>query len=315
MGNSKEMKVFRDLQVAMDFKEMAKLGYIDTEFTMYGCAYWENNTRNYVVSRNEREIWSFIEDSKKIGIHTTPVKKMSKTCPVPKGQQEEIANSVKLALVDELALNYPITFWKSFEDLSQCKSSDKAVDLLSGICKDAGYSFSQEKMSIAESLLDFAYEVKAISKDTYQKLRERMKHMGKNLLEDLVAKNVLQKSFYTIMYQVGEGNYKTVTNARKEWIYNKKYQLEKEGIIVSPIYAQCYWYNNQTSLDEVRKKHDNNCANVLNDEYFNLVKRIKELGEVIEKDKFRCKYSEMVENKNDDEKEMIIYYGHKWNIV
>ncbi len=315
MGDSRKIKVFRDLQVAMDFKAMAKMGYVDTEFTMYGCAYWEENVRNYLISINAREIWAFMEASKRAGRYTTPLKKISKSCPVPKGQQEEIANSVKIGLIDELAAAYPIKFWKEFEELSQVVSRDNAAEFLEVICKNAEHSFSQEQVDLAENLLDYSYEIKAIGQLTYQRLGGKLKRMRKNFLEDTVAKDILQKNFYTIMYELEDSQYKRVTNARKEWIYHKKYQLEIEGKTVSPIYAKCYWYSNQTSLEKVRKRHDKHCNDILDEAYFSLVKRIKALAEVAEKDKFKKKYTEMLKNQSGDTREMLKYYGSKWGLL
>ena len=56
MTNVKMMNAFRDVQIAMDFHKMAENGYLDEEFTMYGCVFLEKNQRQYLISNEEKEI-------------------------------------------------------------------------------------------------------------------------------------------------------------------------------------------------------------------------------------------------------------------
>ena len=50
MTDLRRMTAFRDVQLAEDFKKMAELGYLDHEVTVQGIVYWQNGTRNYVIS-------------------------------------------------------------------------------------------------------------------------------------------------------------------------------------------------------------------------------------------------------------------------
>lgn len=45
----------RDLQVARDVQRRAEMGWFDVEFTMYGCAYYQNGERYYRVSAHDRK--------------------------------------------------------------------------------------------------------------------------------------------------------------------------------------------------------------------------------------------------------------------
>lgn len=65
MTDVRRMSAFRDVQVAMDFQKMAENGYLDEEFTMYGCVYLENNKRKYLVSSEEGEIVEFVRQAVK----------------------------------------------------------------------------------------------------------------------------------------------------------------------------------------------------------------------------------------------------------
>lgn len=49
----------RDMQVALDVAQRAELGWFDIEFTMYGCAYWQNGKRYYKLSAYNEKIYDF----------------------------------------------------------------------------------------------------------------------------------------------------------------------------------------------------------------------------------------------------------------
>ena len=65
MTDARRMSAFRDVQIAMDFQKMAENGYLDEEFTMYGCVYLENNERQYMIISEEGDIVKFIQNTVK----------------------------------------------------------------------------------------------------------------------------------------------------------------------------------------------------------------------------------------------------------
>ena len=274
MTDLRHMSVFRDVQAAMDFQQMAALGYLDTEFTMYGCVYWQDNQRQYVISSAESAIWQVLEDGQKEGCAMSPLASLTKVCPVPLGQKEAIAHQVKLALAEELQNDYPAAFWAQFNQMAAVPANDLARDVVEEACQWAAASFSQEQLDLAEGLLDMAYAGKVLTSASYQTLKGRLAHERDKLLEDVVAKDILEKRFYTLLYEAAPGRLKRVTNARREWICRKKCQLEKEGKVVAPIFARAYWYNNQHTLDEVKSWHEANCQRLLTEDYFAQVQAI-----------------------------------------
>lgn len=56
----------RDLQVALDVQRRAEMGWFDVEFTMYGCAYYQNGERYYRVSTHDEKIYNFIENEQNL---------------------------------------------------------------------------------------------------------------------------------------------------------------------------------------------------------------------------------------------------------
>lgn len=314
MTDLRRMSVFRDVQVAMDFQQMASLGYIDTEFTMYGCAYWANDQRQYVISSKEADIWRFIEESKKSGRYTTPIATLTKVCPVPMGQKEAIADQVKLDLAQELQADYPAAFWAEFKQMAAMTATDAAKPIIETICQKAAASFSEEQLTLAEDLVILAYDGKVLSEASCQTFMKQLAHERDKLLDDVVAKDILEKHFYTLLYEVSPGRWKRLTNARREWILQKKSRLEKEGRLVAPIYAKTYWYNNQQTLDDVRAWHEAACDRILTEDYCALVKAIADCPGPFEAKAYWSAGRAVRERYGDKAWEMWQLYARRWHI-
>lgn len=314
MTDLRRMSVFRDVQVAMDFHQMAELGYIDHEFTMYGCVYWENNTRQYIMSSHEGDIWQFIDEGKWSGRCMTPVESLKKVAPVPMGQKEQMALKVKIDLAWQLQRDYPAEFMAAFANIQAAENTDTARPILEKVCKEVTCTFSEENLSLAEGLVLMAYDSKVLSESSFKKLMAVLSHERDMMLEDTVAKDILQKQFFTIMYEAAPGQYKKLTNARKEWVLQKKFKLENEGKLVSPIYSGCYWYNNQQSMDTVKERHLASCQRMLTDEYFAVVKAIAACAGPFDQHWLDTKCQALAQTYGDKAGEMLNHYRARWHI-
>ena len=56
VGMNRLNQMFRDFKVAEDVGKMMELRRFEFEFELYGTVYWENEQRNYLVSKNEAVI-------------------------------------------------------------------------------------------------------------------------------------------------------------------------------------------------------------------------------------------------------------------
>ena len=304
MTNVKMMNAFRDVQIAMDFHKMAENGYLDEEFTMYGCVFLEKNQRQYLISNEEKEIVEFIHDALKNGIYPSPIQKIREVCHVPLGEKETIGNQVKIRLAQKMQREYPLEFLLEFEKLCQQTNSDAAFASLKSYVGALKNSFSAEKLSLAENLILLAYESKKLKNESYQALMHILERERRKMQDDIVEKNILSKTLHTVMYETSTGDIKYATNARIEWVEQKKNTLKSKGNIVSPIYSRVYWYNNQFRLDDVQELHKKNYQRALNKDYFIFVKEIYNYPAVLVQNKYSTACQEMVN-----------YYGYLWQIL
>ena len=147
MTDLKHMSLFLDVQVALEFQQMAEEGYLDTEFTMYGTIYYQDGQRHYLVSADEEKIIDFVEAAALQDIHPMPIQSLTEVCPVPLG---------------------PLAFLELVEDLASVPNTDDARPLLETICHAVKNTFDREQIDLAQQLITLAYAGKVLQKDTCQ---------------------------------------------------------------------------------------------------------------------------------------------------
>ena len=311
MTDLRKMTMFRDLKVAMDFQKMAQNGFIDEEFTMYGCVYLKNGERRYLISDEELKVSEFVDNAWQQGYFPSPVETLKKICPVPAGEREKIGNKVKLDLARKLQEQYPKAFLQEFTSKYKDGASGEGKTILYEYVRSVQNSFSREKVEMATQLVNFAYEAKVLEKESFHALCALLHKEKEKMLHDIIAKDILNRTFYTLMYEKN-GRVCYVTNARKEWAIQKKGKLRKEETIVAPIFSATYWYNHQVNLDQVKQMHEKQCKELLNEPYFALVKKLYQAKSQISREEL-VQYSEQTENQYGAScKEMVQFYSNKW---
>ena len=315
MTDLKHMSLFRDVQVALEFQQMAAEGYLDTEFTMYGTVYYQDGQRHYLVSANEEKLIDFVETAPLKDIHPMPLQSLTEVCPVPLGEKETIAQDVKLRLARSLQTQYPLAFLELLETLAGLPNTDAALPLLEIVCRQVRNTFSPQQIDLAEQLITLAYAGKVLRRDTCQQLLQLIADEKENLQDDVTTKDLLQKTWYTIAYHNAAGHVAYVTNARQAWIYHKKCALEEQGRIISPIFQRTYWYNNQTTPEAVKARHQQACIALLDAAYLQTVETITRYPAALNPDAFHAACAIVQEQYGPQAYSALLTYGRRWHLM
>ena len=274
MTDLRRMNAFRDVQVAEDFKKMAEMGYLDQEYTVYGIVYWKDGTRNYVISSDEAKIWEQIKQLLLQDIYPSQIKQLTKICHVPVGEEERIATEVKVALAEYLYHAYPAEALQKIASVLQTIENENLFREIEGYCKQVEGCFSADEIYLARALIEFSYIHKNITEVQYRDLLMWLKYEEKNIQNDIVRKDIIEKTFYTLIYSDNRGKKKFATNARKDWIYKKTSQLMQKGIIVAPFFAATYWYHYHDMLDQVKTQHEEKTKKLIDGTYFEIIEKM-----------------------------------------
>lgn len=305
------MMKLHDAQVADDVRRMAELGYFDTEFTMYGCAYLENGNRFYKISPNADDIYDFIEKSNLHNVFPSNVYQYTKKCPVPAGMKEVIAQDVKVELARKIRDDFPLEFFTLMEKLADEITDDSAADFMWKKVEELEGVFDIEKLRRFEEQMEYIYTCRKITWDTYRALRDWLKDERKSMLENFETKDIFEKTIYGMMYLDGDRT-RYVENARMEYVYEKLFDIESKGGMVTPIFKRTFWYNYSYRLADVMQDYKKELRAYYNKEYIEELEKIRCTD--ANRDLFTDTYRSIKSQYGNKAAETLLRYGNRWGI-
>lgn len=304
-----------NFQAAEDVGRRADLGYFDVEFTMYGCAYLNpvDGKMYYKVSSKAEDIYSFIETAAQKKIYAGNVHKMTQKAPVPSGMRHLIAQDVKRDLARELQKIYPKGFFEYLYGLADEYRNDSAAEQLWSEAEQLEGIFEEERLSQFENLVHYAYSCCKITEATYQSFLEWVEKERRNMDDNFVSKSIHEKTLYGVAY-LDNGRYKYLENAQAEYIYEKIYAKEMEGVFVTPMYSKTFWYNNYSyRLADVKKDFSALLKQELDEAYCSKIQMLRSRSTILEE-----AYEEILRKVaaewNEDCVNTVKRYACRWRI-
>lgn len=310
----KMMMELRDLQVARDVAQKAKLGWFNSEFSVFGCSYMLNNTCYYRISTKAEDIYDLIEQSAQKEIFPTNVINLTKSCPVPVGLKDYIELEFKHELAKHLQRLFSKDFFHYLETIANLASDDCGETILCQIQEKIVGRFDEELLDDFSCIVNYIFNCRKITSSQYCYFINWIKAERSCMEENILCKDIFEKTFYGIAYQAGE-TIKYYENAYKSSIYHKKYQLEQQGTFVSPIYSHTYWYNHSLRLSDIRKNFQNKLHTQISPDKFYKLEHLCNHNTKISSAEFNSYANEVEKKYGQTAKETFNHYGHKWGII
>lgn len=305
------MMKLHDAQVADDVRRMAELGYFDTEFTMYGCAYVESDRRYYKISPNAEDIYSFIEKSNLQSIFPSNVYEYTKKCPVPAGMKEVIAQDVKMELAKKIRDSFPEEFFVMLANLASDVTDDSAAEYMWSMVDELEGVFDIERLRRFEEQMEYIYTCRKITWETFKNLRVWLKDERKSMLENFETKDIFEKTIYGMMYLDGD-RMRYVENARMEYVYERLYDVESKGGVATPIFKRTYWYNYSYRLADVMQDYKKALRGYYDRTYLDELEKRRRTD--ANRDLFIDTYRSVKKLYGDKAGETLLRYGNRWGI-
>ncbi len=304
----------RDAQVAMEVQQRAEMGWFDVEFTMYGCAFMEDGKRKYHVSAYEEKIYEFTEHNMKRDILPTTVQKITRKYPVPTGMRDEIAVDVKKELAKNMSQQYPTDFFEYLNNLAVQATEETAMPFLNTKIEQVSGCFDLKQISQVQHMVEYAYFSRKIGIQNYHLLLEWLAEEKKSMEESFIAKDVFEKTFYGLAYRE-KGVMKYVVNARKEFVYRKKQELENKRIFFTPIYSDTYYFNHDISLPQAREMFAQDLKQVIDQSYMEQLEQIYMHNTKISADEYTEHLDKIKIMFGIDAEQTARHYGYQWGIL
>ncbi|MBQ3120044.1 MAG: hypothetical protein IJC12_04165 [Peptococcaceae bacterium] len=306
----------RDIQAASEVARRAELGWFDVEFTMYGSAYLENGKRYYQVSAEAEKIYESIDRNLQSGFLPTNVISMTEKVPVPVGMRDFIALEVKKELSLQMQQYYPIEFFVYLEQLAEKIEENTAFDFLDRERERLENCFDAKKLENFELLVEYMYLRRKIDTKNYRLFKDWLMNERKYMDIVIVQKGKSKRQFYGFGYKtIASDTVQYISNARKEVVYEKQYELERQGILVTPIFTELYEQPQDVRLPQIRKQFEDDLKRFADYEYINNLQLICTKNSCMERNEFMKCLSEVEDNFGQYARMTLEQYGYRWGIL
>lgn len=313
--NTSLQSLFRDLRTAHGVQFLLELGYYETEFTFYGCAYLENGKVYYKISEDAEDIYNFVESAALRNIYPSNVMQFTQKYAVPSGMKEIISKELKKELAKQLRSHYPKAFFESLYALAEKRKTNEAAselwaeaDLLDGL-------FEANKMNDFEQLVEYCYTEGSLTDGEYHNLCAWIAAERASMQDDSASKDAKEKTFYGIGYYDAQGNLKHMIDTKKSQIFEATVRLEKEGCIISPIYEEILWYKIGETITVARERFEEIIKQKFDEAYMNRIKAFRSLAQPIDPSEFRALCEQAQAQWGDNARETMLHYGRVWGIL
>ena len=132
--------------------------------------------------------------------------------------------------------------------------------------------------------------------------------------ENVIAKDIFEKTFYALAYQDGSG-WKQVVNARRGYIYQKKHTLEQQGIFVSPVFSDTYYYNYTLRLPQVHKRFEEEARAYLIPQYLSDLQGIFRQNDQLSEKDYLSIVQEAAASYGPEAQQTLRHYGYRWGVL
>lgn len=302
----------RDLQVAEDVSDRARLGWFDTEFNFYGTAFVKNGEEYYLISADPVRIYDYIYNALSENLYCTPVESYIKKCSVPSGTEDNMAKDLKILLGKKLREKYPREFLQEFQERFEgIGYEDIAKGILDQFQNDIDGLFDEELLKQFQILVEQAYHERKLTKYAYQNYQRWIKEVQADMDDDLIVKDIYHKTMYCLWYEDNE-KWKPMVNSQKDRLYAKQFEMMKKGKRILPIYGRTYWYNTDYRLSDVREDFKNYLNSNLMKCFVELAISIERLPGGLGSEEYRKQAENQVKKYGNKIKDYLIYYNNLW---
>ncbi len=271
MGNRVEI---RDTKMADDAQQKLKLGWLDHEFTVYGTAYYTGDEMKFRVSNVSDKIYSFMDEAPVQDIYPSNLIRYTERCPLPAGMKEEKNLELKKDLARIMKKAYPKELFQILQSSAEVLRDNQAVSTLEKEREELEGCFDGVRLSCFQEVVRYSYQTLKLSRYDYNLFMKWIEREYKNLEDDFIPKQISEGNLFGMMYlENGKEHY--VEDALREYIFERKFQLEQKGILTTPLYKQTFWYDYQSSFREARLRHTEKLNHIIREYYLVPIQQIR----------------------------------------
>ena len=258
----------RDLQLASGVQEMIRLRRFDQTFAVYGSCFYADQQTYFIISDEENKIADFLYDPQQYPCCPVSCQSLTEHFPVPAGFEEEALNHVKLHLAQQLYHSFPQEYISALYHFAQNYGDNQAADLLAYWQAQLLGLFNEAQLALFEGAVRFAYRRKNLTLPVYQTFCHWLNQERQEMADDIVIKDIFEKTFYGIAYLTEDGHRKIFYNTNRALVWQRMEQAQQKQLITTMPVKKTYWYNYTYRLIHVRQDCQHYYETLFNAAYF-----------------------------------------------
>ena len=308
------MFLYRDMMTALDVGKKAEMGYYDVEFNTFGCTYFDGQERNYSISSSAAKLYDLLENAALEDIYPTMLLEATFKKPIPRGFKELLEFDLKLDLAKKMQQDFSIDFLQALQALAHALKQNNASDLLNTYMDSLECSFQRDKLNLFENTLCLTVSQQKLSLKDYALLLKRLDEELDTISTELRPHDIFNQAFYAFAYETG-GRRNYFYDARKDFVYQKRYTLECTGVTISPLFCKTCFYNYEYRLTDARQDFVHSLPFIFDDAYFQLLHNIKSLPVACTTNEYLAIQNDFLRQYGTITKETMQLYGYRWQIL
>jgi len=303
----------RDLQCASEVGRMAELGRFGTEFVVYGSCVQEKDGKIYYFATSEEEkLYDYVQQEILKDTYFTPITRLSLRSQVPAGMRDELLLNIKFNLLKQLKKDYECSnYFSLMQPFFQMEANDIARNLLEMYQEQIDGHFNDRDLQLFLGTAQMACRAKILRTQTYQALQHWHDTMRRQMEDDPIAENNLNRTFYGFVYQDPEGHQGCVFNARKMDVVHQYHTKLVQGGLLGPIIKKQYWFSQFSQLPEIRATYREWLLAGQNRVYFQILQALNRCVGVIDPIALQNVKKELAYNHVASQ--AVAYYAAMWN--
>lgn len=304
----------RDMRCAADVGRMAELGRFDVQFDVYGSAVQEQDGRIYYrATGDEEKLYGYMQQKRLTeALYFTPITPLSKRSKVPAGMKEQLLQETKYALMKRMKQDYEVSgYFALMRPFFQIEANDGALAVLEAYQEQIDGHFDDGELQLFLGAAWMAYEAKVLTAAGYQRLRRWHDATRRQMADDPIVADNLERTFYGFVYQKADGGRACVLDAQRMTVVHQREAKLLQGCLAGPVMEKTYWFQQFDQLNAIRQSYREWLWNGQDGAYFQLLQAIKDSPGVIQRAQLQQVREKLANSAMASR--AVAYYHALWN--
>lgn len=305
--------VDHDEAIAMEVGKRLELGCFAEQIVNYGTCFVQNQKTQYFISDNAENVHNFMQGKLEEGIYCLPTVRRSKTMLIPSGERASLTQSFKVEAARMLQWQHAGNIMEQIQILAP-RNTNAAAELLDELCGELHGCFAEESLYIFEGLVETAYYAGKLTAYDYIRYHDWLKLVRTTVEAEAIVHDTHERTYTGFAYVDETGNTKYYYNAVRASTLERKCELQKKKLLVTPIFQKWYSFQQVGQFRHVVDDFKQKLRTIYSATYMAILKELYGLPSTLDQIAFGKVYDRATAENNILMQDALNYYGSLWQL-